>query len=297
MTSILTNAGAISALRNLQTVNASLEKTNERIGTGLRVNSAADNATYWKLATTARSENAIDEALRDSLGVGKALMGTVEATMEATVTELQDLQTLLTTARQAGTDRTSIQSEINGIVSRLVALAATEPMDGVTLFTEDPATNSDITYLTSVNHSATTSFGSITVDTDKFILTDDTTTNGILNPGATTINSLSGTTISALTDANAAATIDPYLGIVDGAIAAAISGAQEAGAALSALESAENYLNSMIDARTVAIGDLVDANMEQESTKLRALQTQQQLAIESLSIANSQSASILGLFR
>ncbi|RAI00952.1 flagellin [Acuticoccus sediminis] len=298
MTSIITNAAAISALRNLQNVNSALETTNERVSTGLRVNDAADNATYWELATTARSENSADIALRDSLGIGKALMTSVQATMDATVSELQDLQTLLVSARQAGADRSAIQTEVDGIVSRLESLAATQPMNGVTLFTADPASNSDISYVTSINHSATTTFGTLTVATDSFILTDSATNAGILNgTAAAVITDLDGTTVSAATDATAATVLDPYIAALDTAIASAIAGAQEAGASLSALESAESYLNSMIDARTVAIGDLVDANMEEESTKLRALQTQQQLAIEALSIANSQSSSILGLFR
>ncbi len=266
MTSIITNSAAISALRNLQFVNRSLETTNERVSTGLRVNSAADNATYWELAATARSENSSDVALRDSLGIGKALMSGVQATMETTVSELQDLQTLLISARQAGADRTAIQTEVDGIVSRLESLAATQPMNGVTLFTDDPASNNDISYVTSVNHSGTATFGSITVETDKFVLVDSAGANaGILDGTATgVVTDLDGTTVSAATDANASTVLDPYITALDTAIAAAITGAQEAGASLTALESAEDFLNTMIDARTVAIGDLVDANMEEE---------------------------------
>ena len=51
------------------------------------------------------------------------------------------------------------------------------------------------------------------------------------------------------------------------------------------------------DANTTAVGALVDANMEEESTKLKALQTQQQLAVQSLSIANASTQNILTLFR
>jgi flagellin len=52
-----------------------------------------------------------------------------------------------------------------------------------------------------------------------------------------------------------------------------------------------------MDAIERGVGQLVDANMEEESTKLQALQVQQQLGIQALSIANSTSQNILSLFR
>ncbi len=51
------------------------------------------------------------------------------------------------------------------------------------------------------------------------------------------------------------------------------------------------------DVITKGVGRLVDADMNEESTKLKALQTQQQLGIQALSIANSDSQTILQLFR
>ena len=56
-------------------------------------------------------------------------------------------------------------------------------------------------------------------------------------------------------------------------------------------------MKALQDANTTAVGALVDANMEEESTKLKALQTQQQLAVQSLSIANASTQNILTLFR
>ena len=52
-----------------------------------------------------------------------------------------------------------------------------------------------------------------------------------------------------------------------------------------------------MDAIDRGIGTLVDADMNSESTKLQALQVQQQLGIQALSIANQQGQSILSLFR
>jgi flagellin len=52
-----------------------------------------------------------------------------------------------------------------------------------------------------------------------------------------------------------------------------------------------------MDSVSRGVGQLVDADMNQESTRLSALQVQQQLGVQALSIANSSSQSILSLFR
>ena len=57
------------------------------------------------------------------------------------------------------------------------------------------------------------------------------------------------------------------------------------------------FVDTLMKANDRAIGTLVDADIEEESTKLKALQTQQQLAVQALSIANSASQNVLSLFR
>ncbi len=59
----------------------------------------------------------------------------------------------------------------------------------------------------------------------------------------------------------------------------------------------EDFVTKLSDTMEKGIGRLVDADMNEESTRLKALQTQQQLAIQALSIANSDSQNILSLFR
>jgi flagellin len=58
-----------------------------------------------------------------------------------------------------------------------------------------------------------------------------------------------------------------------------------------------DFVSKLSDSIDSGVGRLVDADMEEESSKLSALQTQQQLAVQSLSIANSSSQNILSLFR
>lgn len=59
----------------------------------------------------------------------------------------------------------------------------------------------------------------------------------------------------------------------------------------------EDFISKLTDSIDSGIGRPVDADMNEESTRLKALQTQQQLGIQSLSIANTSSENILSLFR
>ncbi|WP_333899023.1 flagellin, partial [Agrobacterium pusense] len=75
------------------------------------------------------------------------------------------------------------------------------------------------------------------------------------------------------------------------------SAAADLGSVKMRIELQENFVNKLTDSLDKGIGRLVDAEMNEESTKLKALQTQQQLAVQALSIANNDSQSILSLFR
>ena len=57
MTSIRTNTAALAALQSLSQTNKTMESTQNRISTGYKVASASDNAAYWSIATTMRSDN------------------------------------------------------------------------------------------------------------------------------------------------------------------------------------------------------------------------------------------------
>ena len=70
MASIMTNASAMTALQSLSSTNRNLDVTQSRISTGLRVSTASDNAAYWSIATTMRSDNKALSTVQDTLGLG-----------------------------------------------------------------------------------------------------------------------------------------------------------------------------------------------------------------------------------
>ncbi|WP_298967849.1 flagellin [uncultured Methylobacterium sp.] len=91
--------------------------------------------------------------------------------------------------------------------------------------------------------------------------------------------------------------IDVYLKVVDATMQKLIAGASVLGASAKLLESQQTFAKQLMDINTSSIGSLVDADVEEESMRLRALQTQQQLGIQALSIANTRGQTLLSLFR
>ncbi|RVD36916.1 flagellin, partial [Mesorhizobium sp. M4B.F.Ca.ET.019.03.1.1] len=91
--------------------------------------------------------------------------------------------------------------------------------------------------------------------------------------------------------------IDTALGSVETALAKLSTGAAYLGAAKSRIDTQKSFLSNLSDSIDKGVGALVDADMNKESTRLQALQVQQQLGIQSLSIANGNSQSILALFK
>lgn len=90
--------------------------------------------------------------------------------------------------------------------------------------------------------------------------------------------------------------LSDYLKAVDSAFSELTLSGSVVGAAKSRVEGNKDFVKNLIDANNRGIGQLVDADLNEESSKLKALQTQEQLAIQALGIANSSSQNILRLF-
>lgn len=109
------------------------------------------------------------------------------------------------------------------------------------------------------------------------------------NAGAGDLATLS--TIDVETDAAGA------LGTIETLIETGIDAAASFGSIQKRIDTQAEFVSNLTDSLTTGIGSLVDADMEATSARLQALQVQQQLATQSLSIANQQPQNILSLFR
>ncbi|MEM8853577.1 MAG: flagellin [Pseudomonadota bacterium] len=307
MTSLLTNISAMVALQTLNDINMSLQKTNDRVSTGLRIAKAQDSAAYWAIATTTRSDNGALGAVNDALALGRSTLDVVYNGLETTRESLQKMKELLVSARQPGVNRINVQTEIAGLQADMQNKAQASVINEQNFLDVDSAAasyNATKSIVASFERTpAGIAVSTIDLDIDSIKLIDPAggTADGILDQdrtvGGTTDNVLA-VDISALTDSVAdITTLEEVISIVDEALIEVITAQNEVGVSLARAESQERFIGALIDANDRAVGALVDANMEEESTKLRALQTQQQLSIESLAIANTSAQNILTLFR
>ena len=102
MTSILTNSAAMAALQTLRSINSNMEEVQNRISSGYRVETAADNAAYWSIATTMRSDNAALSTVQDALGLGAAKIDTSYAGMSSAIDVVSEIKAKLVAAREPG---------------------------------------------------------------------------------------------------------------------------------------------------------------------------------------------------
>ena len=326
MTSIMTNSSAMSALATLRNISGSLETTQSRISSGLKVGSASDNAGYWSIATTMRADSKALSAVNDALGLGAAKTDTASTGMTAAISVVTDIKAKLVAAREPGVDKTKINKELDALKAQLTSISKSATFSGENWLYNTSSTapgTKDIVGSFNRDSSGNVSLGVLSVDTSATNLIDTNTANkGLLTKGTDVTQGVTGSTAtttatyflvnaSSTTSASGSATAaeikidtttsDVNLSGMISAVDSMLTKMTDAGSTLGARSSRINMQNDFVTSlRGVidkGVGRLVDADMNEESTKLKALQTQQQLGIQALSIANSDSQNILSLFR
>ena len=295
MTSINTNNSAMAALQTLRNVNSNLSDTQNAVSSGLRVGKASDNAAYWSIATTMKSDNKALSAVSDALGMGAAKLDTAYTAVNSAIDIVGDIKAKLVAASEAGVDKSKLQDEITQLQSQLNSVAQSASFNG-----ENWVNNAGGT-VSVVSSFVRGTGGAVSIKTTDYALGatntlfDGTTQGGILGAaGASSGSSIYGFTIGSSTTQGS---IDNLLTDVETALTSMTTLGSQLGSLQQRVDIQTDFVSSLSDSIDSGIGRLVDADMEEESSKLSALQTQQQLAIQSLSIANSSSQNIMSLFR
>ncbi|MDJ0929513.1 flagellin [Breoghania sp.] len=302
MASLMTNAAAMTALQTLSATNSFFEEVQNRISTGYRVSTAEDNAAYWSIAMTMRSDNLALSAVEDALGLGAATLDTVYAAMESTVDIVDEIKAKLVVVTEPGVDRAKIQEEIDAPQDNLRSIADSAVFNNENWLSVD---SSDASYNATKEvvgsfslNSGVITIEKIQIDITETELYDDADQSGILDKAQVNGNAVATIDISALTDSAAdLALLEGMVTDVDDALAEIMDAATALGAAKSRVKLKNEFVSALTGALDRGIGQLVDADMNEESTHLQALQVQQQLGIQALSIANSSSQNILSLFQ
>ncbi|MGY6567694.1 MAG: flagellin N-terminal helical domain-containing protein [Salinarimonas sp.] len=324
----------------MSATNKQMDITQNRISTGYRVSDAADNAAYWSIATTMRSDNKALGAVQDALGLGAATVDVMYTALNSTVDVVSEIKAKLTAAAQPGVDRGKIQSEITELQQQLKNIGASAVFNGQNWLSVDSgdadynSTRQTVASFTR-NSDGNVSLQTIDVSLDAIKIFDVATGNaagaqGILDKAIAEIEvdtaaagydandpttwtyvdvtidladsdtffSIATLDISELEDdALSLARLNNMLQAVDSALGDITDAATNLGAIKNRIGLQQDFVAALKDSIDRGVGQLVDADMNAESTRLQALQVQQQLGIQALSIANGNSQNILSLFR
>jgi flagellin len=292
MSSLLTNTSAMTALAALTQTQANLTKTQNEVATGLRISDASDNPAYWSIATKMRSDTGALGAVSDALSTSSAMVATMSSALKSAITVVNAIKDDLVTASNPGADLAKIQTDIGAQQALLVSIGSSAIFNGQNYLQTTGGTAQLVT-----SYDSTNGVSFLSVDTSSTALFDATTgaTSGIL--GASGANFTTASILTLDISSATAGDLANMLLDVESAIGSMTTAASTFGATTTNLSTQQAFISNLTDSLTTGVGALVDANMNEAATKLAALQVQQQLGVQALSISNSNAQLILQVFR
>ncbi|MBN9545178.1 MAG: flagellin [Alphaproteobacteria bacterium] len=272
--SVNTNTGAMTALQYLNETQGQLTRTQNAVNSGLKVASAKDDGAIYAIAQNQRGAIAGFQSVSSSLNNG---LSAIEVALSAGQS-ISDLMIQLkqkalsaadpsldTASRQAlNSDFTALRDQISTIVKNAV-FNNFNLVDGTTTKVQALASADGSRRITTMAQNMSLSGSIVTLASTATVSTQ------------AKASALIGTIQTSLTNVNAAL--------------AKLS----AGAAKFSIQA--TFTQKLADTLTSGLGNLVDANMADESASLQSLQVKQQLGVQALSIANQAPQTILSLFQ
>ncbi|WP_082347717.1 flagellin [Rhizobium sp. AAP116] len=355
MSSIHTNHSSIAALQNLRSVSSRMSDTQQQISSGLRVGQAADDAAYWSIATTMRSENLALSAVSDSIGLGRAILDTTYAGMEQVLDYFHEFKNLLVMAKDQlpavtngtwydyerdsvydGTALGKLDLQMRELFDAMTDTIAASSFNGVNLLQVEKGGRSlaeSVSFVTGIqgstilttdvqlkdvvliNYNRTGDFydnqpgaeeqgildGKVDIVTYELFATYFSSSTGkverngdhyIIRNGLWNYNNTPPFSSQPLETY-----FDDFMNGVEGKIEKLTQAMATVGSLQTRMAIQDKFVTLLSDHVESGIGRLVDADMNEASTRLKALQTQEQLSVQALSIANTSADVILSLFR
>ena len=281
MSSILTNSSAMNALATLKDVNRGLNDTQSRVSTGLKVASGKDNAAYFAVSETMKGDSGMFKAINEGMTATKNSVATARLGAETVSDIAQQIVERVAFAQTDGVNRADVQLEIDALVENMgtaieqATFNGDNLVDGTRMATS--ATPNAVTLVNGVKRDSS-GFGTTTYTFDGVDL-------GAIKTAMEAINVETSTDLAA------------DLATAEGELANSITAATSLGITENALDGQMEFIDSLTDTLDSGVSSMVDADMEEEAARLQAYQVQQQLATQSLSIANQAPQNILSLFR
>lgn len=276
MNSVNTNVGAMVALQNLNKTNANLSEVQSRINTGLKVANAKDDGGIYAIAQRMRGDVRAYDAVSNSIDRSQSTVDVALAAGEAISDLLIDMKEKALAASDASLDadsRTALNEDFTALRDQITTIVDNATFNDVNLIDGSTA---QITALANAD-------GTNTLDVSAEVMGLGTSGSVLAITG--------GSAVDTATNASTALTnLETSINQLNSALARLGTGSKS-------LEIQNTFISKIQDATEAGIGNLVDADLAKESSRLQALQVQQQLGVQALSIANSSPSTILGFFR
>jgi flagellin len=272
MLSVNTNTGAMTALQYLNNTVSSLNQTEARVNSGMKVAGAKDNGAIYSIAQTMRGNVAGYQAVTDSLNRASSVVDTSLAAAQS-VSDLliQMKQNALSGADTSldASSRTSLNNDFSALADQISTIVKNATFNGINLVDGGSTNVSALASSNDTTQRITVAHSTLTLTALK-----------ISNAGYSTAGTAS----------NMVSTISAAIATVNTALSSLSAGSKK-------FSIQSSFVSKLSDTLTAGIGNLVDANMASESATLTALQTKQQLGVQALGIANQAPQIVLSLFR
>ena len=273
--SVHTNTSAAIALQNLTATNERLNVTQGRISTGLKVQGAKDNAAIWAIAQTQRADLGALGAVKQSLDRATSIADVALSAGESVSDLLNQLKEKVVAAKDeslSSQSRALLDADFKALLRAIGSAIENASFDSGNIL--NGSLSVGIQFLANADASS-----SITLAAKDLSL------------GGSIISvSLSDSLLSISGAAAALTSLDASITSLNAALG-------EIGAQAKQIEAHNTFVSKLSDTLESGIGNLVDADLAKESARLQALQVQQQLGAQALSIANQSPQIILSLFQ
>lgn len=273
--SVKTNQPALIALQNLNKTNDQLGETQNRINTGLKISSARDNASIYAIAQKQRASIAALGAVTDSLNRATSIADVASAAGQSISDLLNTMKQKVVAAMDPSFDsvaRGALNADYRSLLRQIQQVIQNASFDGGNILDGSIATG-----LRFIANSDANAYVTLSVQN--------------MSLGGSIITMAATSSINTVTNATA------ILGQLNSSITNVNTALANIGAQANQISSHNKFVSKLSDALTVGVGNLVDADMAAESARLQALQVQQQLGAQALSIANQAPQVILSLFK
>jgi len=273
--SVHTNQSALVALQNLNRTNDELAGAQNRISTGLKVQGPKDNASVWGIAQSQRADVGALGAVKMSLDRAQSISDVAISAGESISDLLLSMKEKVTAAMDPSLDtvsRTALDADHKALLRQNTQVVNDAEFDGANML--DGSLGAGIRFLANA-------------DANSFITL--TAKNMSLGGSIITLGAA-----SSITTATLATTIQ---GLLTTSIANVNQALGDMGAQSRQVGSHNTFVSKLTDVLNSGIGNLVDADLAKESARLQALQVQQQLGAQALSIANQAPQIVLSLFK